>query len=118
MRQFGWQLVQRALERPLELALQALGLRAESRRFGHCAGVVALGARRWPAGEAALGLVERDPVEPGREPGSLLEAWKAAPRAHEHLLGDLVRLGVIQAEAPKRAVDATRVDSTSSEKAS
>ena len=69
-------------------------------------------------GQPPLRLVERDPVEPRRELGALLETRQATPRAEEHLLGHLVRLARVEPKPPQRPVHAAGVLSTSSANAS
>ena len=109
------QLLERPLERLLELVIERLRLGAEVRglrqRGDRVSAIrIGFGARRRPAGEPALGLVERDPVQPGGEPRSPLEAREPAPSAQEHLLGHLVGLGRVEPEPAQRAVHAVGVE--------
>ena len=110
----GGQLVQRPLERPLELAVERLRLGPSSGDSGSdddrvLAVRVGLGARGRAPAQPPLRLVERDPVQPGREPRPLLESLQPPPGPHEHLLGHLVGLARVEPEAPQRAVHAVGV---------
>jgi hypothetical protein len=51
------------------------------------------------ARRAAVGLVDRDAVQPGEEPGVALEATDAPPGADERLLRDLLGLVAVVHEA-------------------
>ena len=64
----------------------------------------ATGARP-PPREPALGLVERDPVEPRGQLCPALEAIQPAPGPDENLLSDLLGLLGGETEVAQRAID-------------
>ena len=108
-------LFERDLQRPLELVIERLGLRAEARGLRQrddrvFAVRIGFGVRGRPAREPALSLVERDPVQPRRELRAPLEAREAAPGAQKHLLRHLVGLACVQPEPPQRALNAVGVE--------
>jgi hypothetical protein len=105
---------ERTVQDPLELMRQGLGVRPVLCRFREgddrvLAVWIRLGAREHAARAAALGLVERDPVQPRRELRPFLKTSEAPPRAEKHLLCNLVGLLFAEAEAPERPEDTRRV---------
>ena len=87
-------------------ALRSVGERVQRiNQFG-----IAPHGRRLAPRQASLGLVERNPVKPGRQLRTPLEAVESAPGAQEYLLGDLLGVAGRHAEATQRPVYAIAVN--------